>query len=364
MRLAGNVLRALVVVLVVLGMPATPAAASAPAGVQAALDEMVEQGSPGVALSYRGPRGSWALTSGVADLDSRRPMPAYANWRIASVTKSLVAVVVMQLAREGRLRLSDHVGAATVRDLLRHTSGIYNYTSDPAYQDPELWKDRTFRPADLVAIADQHPATPPGGPWAYSNTNYVLLGMLIEKITGHTLSAEVRRRVLIPAGMTSTYLPTSFPHILGPHATGYYWSGNAHPDDPDPHLVPLTVLNPSFYWADANAISNAHDVTLFWRALFGGRLLPASYVQQMTTAIPTGDPVFDLYGLGLESMKLSCGVRLWGHTGAVQGFGTQTWSTPDGAQQIVLSSNQSIFGERLLPILYAAVDSIDRGFCR
>src|SRR5262252_7631464 len=231
--------------------------APAPSAFQAAIQQIVHDGVPGAIGYVR--RGSQVTvtTSGLADVATRTPMAAGDRVRVGSVTKTFVATVVLQLVAEHRLSLSDTVarwlpglvpggGGITVQELLQHTSGIYSYTNDPGFQQA-LTADptRVWRPTELVRIAVAHPpAFPPGTTFAYSNTDYVLLGMIIQAATGHPVGQELQARIFQPLGLRDTYFPYANLHLRKPYAHGYLLGqpGATGPAD-------TTVMSPS--WAGA-----------------------------------------------------------------------------------------------------------------
>ncbi|PRY00624.1 serine hydrolase domain-containing protein [Allonocardiopsis opalescens] len=353
---------------------APPAAASpAPADasvdtalVQAALDQAVAAGAPGVSARITDGTEVHRLRSGVGDLDTGAPVPLDGRFRPASLTKSLVAVVVLQLVDEGRLELDEPVGAllpgvlpegsaVSVRQLLNHTSGLPDYISDPLFAHPRDYTGRSFTPGELVGIALAQPVRPPGE-FAYSNTNYILLGMLVEQLTDAPLPTELQRRVLRPTGMRHSYLPVTFPRILGPHATGYYRGA----DDAEP--TETTELNPSFAWASYGLVSTSADLGRFYRALLDGTLLPGPLLDEMRTTVPTGHPIWPGYGLGLEQVTLTCG-EMWGHTGSIPGYMTIAFATPDGGRHVVLSMNLQWLGAEVGTVLLALIDASNRALC-
>jgi D-alanyl-D-alanine carboxypeptidase len=227
-----------------------------PAALQKQLDGVVETGAPGVVGLVRTGEQTWQGASGLGDLRAKRPARAGDRFRIGSVTKSFVATVVLQLVGEGRLRLDDNLERwlpglvpggeqITARHLLNHTSGLYNYTDDL----PE--PPRRFRPRELVAIATGHkPLFAPGTQFSYSNTNYIPAGLVVERVTGQRLAAQLRQRILQPLALDGTELPTTERRIAGPHVNGY-----APPDedwrmsDGPGGLVNVTEMDTSWAWA-------------------------------------------------------------------------------------------------------------------
>ncbi|MFI6514279.1 serine hydrolase domain-containing protein [Spirillospora sp. NPDC050679] len=303
-------------------------------------------GGPGALIEMRNQHDRTVLTSGVADVTSRAPMRAGSNFRIGSMTKPFVATVVLQLVGEHRVVLdapverylpnvvrgSDNDGrTVTVRQLLQHTSGIPDYL---AHLDPrEVLKDPLAHhdARDLVALALAHPRTfEPGEGWRYSNTNYLLAGMLIEKVTGRTYGQEIHRRIIKPLGLRHTSVPSDRTTIAGPHPRGYARPGPTAP------LLDVTAFNPSVAGASGSMISSAADLNRFLGALVRGRLLRPAELREMMKTRPTGDSDHRAYGLGLESKSLPCGGLYWGHSGDIFGFETAGGATVSGRQATVM----------------------------
>ncbi|MCP3799359.1 beta-lactamase family protein [Allokutzneria sp. A3M-2-11 16] len=331
-------------------------------GLQASLDEMTKNGAPGVVAQLRDGDRTWIGRSGFGDLDRRTPVPRDARFRAGSVTKSLVATVVLQLVDEGRLSLDQPVlEDITVRALLNNTSGLPDYLSDPVFADPRVYGGRTFTPDELIEIALRHKGTTG---WKYSNTNYVVLGRLVERTTGKPVGEELARRVLRPAGMRSSYLPTTFPRIVGPHATGYYLHGDITQNpDPQPKLEPLTEINPSFAWAAYGLLSTTEDLQRFYSALLSGKLLPASLLKEMQQTVPTGNPAFPGYGLGVERVDLACGAA-WGHTGSIPGFMTFTFAREEGRRQFTFSVNAQVLDRSSGKFLAPGFAALEKALCQ
>ncbi|MGW4382154.1 serine hydrolase domain-containing protein [Kitasatospora sp. NPDC004531] len=320
---------------------ASPAVAATPpptAPPAPRLDALVaELGVPGALATVRDQHGrSTSAAAGVGDLATGAPVPADGEVRVGSNTKTFVAVVVLQLAAEGRVRLDrdiDHYLPGlvrgdgidgrhiTVRQLLQQTSGLPNYT---AYLDDD---PRPYQPRELLDLALRHPAAfPPGASWQYSNTNYLLAGLLVERVTGHSIGHELDTRIVRRLGLRHTYFPAPGESALrGPHPHGYYRDGG--------ELVDVTDLDPSWAWAAGQLVSTNADLNTFFTALLTpGRLLPAAQLAQMRTTVPA-DATFGpgaRYGLGLVSRPLTCGGRYWGHGGSIPGYETRTGATPDG----------------------------------
>ncbi|WP_053643525.1 serine hydrolase domain-containing protein [Streptomyces sp. XY431] len=335
---------------------AAPAAPVAPAADRAALDAALravvgEGGSSAVLAEVRKDgRTTWRGAAGVADLATGAPVPEDARFRIGSVTKTFAATVVLQLVGERRIGLDDPVerhlpglvpnGAAiTVRQLLNHTSGIYSFTDDPRFAtEGEEALDRwltvgrwtTYRPVEVVRIATaQPPYSAPGAAWHYSNTNYVLLGMIIEHVTGRGWDEEIERRIVRPLGLRGTSMPGTSPVVPGPHAHGYVERPSGGPAD-------VTLQNPSAYGAAGAGISTTRDLARFNAALLDGRLLRPAELAAMKQQVATGGD--NTYGLGLSRYPTACG-EFWGLTGGIAGYGTLVMGDAAGRRQVVVSIN-------------------------
>jgi len=340
----------LVVLLSVLAAGAAPAGAGvrsgvpAPSAFQAAIQQIVTDGVPGAIGYERHGSQVTVFTSGLADLATRTPMAADDRVRVGSVTKTFVATVVLQLAAEHRLSLGDSIarwlpglvpggGGITVQELLQHTSGIYSYTSDPGFQqalaaDPT----RVWQPAELVRIAVGHPPLfPPGTAFAYSNTDYVLLGLIIQAVTGHPVGQELQARIFRPLGLRDTYYPYANPHLRTPYAHGYLLG---QPGATGP--VDGTVMSPSWAGAAGGIVSTAADIARFSTALLSGKLLPPAQLHQMMTTTPTGQG--DDYGLGIQAEPFPCGTA-WGHQGSFHGYFSNAFTTTGGTSQAIILVN-------------------------
>lgn len=335
----------LAVALALASSPSATAAASSrirPRELRQLLDQVVAAGAPGVAARVVDERGVTQAASGVADQQTGRRMRPGLNYRIGSITKSYVATVVLQLVAEGRLSLDDTVERwlpgilpygeqVTVRQLLNHTSGIPEYVYGPIvqlYTDPS----RSWAPAELVALVAGQPQTfPAGTAWSYSNTDYVLAGMIVETVTGNDVGQELKRRIFRPLKLRDSSFPVDSETIPGPHA-----SGHSLPLSQQGPLLDVTVFNPSLAWATGALVSDLGDVERFFRALVRGRLIPRALLDEMTTAVPTGGGFG--YGLGLIVMETAAG-RVVGHDGAIPGFRDVVLSTMDGRRQVGVMMN-------------------------
>jgi D-alanyl-D-alanine carboxypeptidase len=319
------------------------------------------------------------VTSGVADTTTNEPVNPEGSFRIGSDTKPFVATVVLQLVGEGRLALDDTVeqhlpgvvagngndgNAITIRNLLQHTSGIHD--DYPGFDTPEQYHERRFSPfsmEELVARAMSHPPDfAPGTGWGYSNTGYMLLAMIVERVTGRPWSEEVDARIVQPLGLEHTFLPAD-PGLPEPHARGYqrFVPGGA--------LVDVTEQfdpNPS-----GGLVSTTADLNRFYRALLDGTLLGPEELAQAQRTVPVNEQVEQLwpggrYGLGLRERPLSCGGVYWGHSGGGAGYVTEGGVTPDGSRSVVVSMSSTL-SESLDSYVrqqQAADLLVDRALCR
>ncbi|MFG2062714.1 serine hydrolase domain-containing protein [Micromonospora sp. NPDC048871] len=319
------------------------------AELRAALTAVPEAGVPGVLAEVREGRHDWRGAAGQAYLTRPRPMQPQMRHRIGSITKTFVATTVLQLVDEGRLGLDDPIGKwlpdtvpgergdqVTVRMLLNHTSGIGNYTNAmiDSYASLNRMQVTTYPPADLVAIGLAMPPTgEPGARFSYSNTNYVLAGLLIEAVTGNDAPAEVQRRILRPLKLTGTSFPGTDPTIRGPHSGAYFAPFGVRD---------LSEFNMSWGWTAGEMISTMADLNTFFRALLDGDLLSPATLKQMLDGVPMLPelPEAGTYGLGIYSLPTPCG-EFWGHDGAVFGHLTYSLHSRDGTRQVSSGINIS-----------------------
>ncbi|MFC5285938.1 serine hydrolase domain-containing protein [Actinokineospora guangxiensis] len=327
-----------------------PSASAAPPAVEGALHAVVAAGAPGgYAQVVRGGTVERA-SAGLARTGGQAEPDPTGRFRAASVTKTFVATVVLQLVGEGRLGLDDTVAEhlpgllpypepITVRQLLGHTSGVPRdmaHWSGPEAVDTERWK--RFTPRQLVrAATDGVPLLfAPGTSFAYSNTGYTVLGMLVEEVTGRPLWVEVAARITVPLGLRDTEFPTHQPFLLRPAARGYE---QLYPDAPP---TDVTTYVMSRIWASGNLISSPRDLNRFFDALLDGRLLRPAELAAMKDARPNALGPFG-YGLGLMSLASPCGgPAWWGHGGDWPGYNTWSMHTEDTARQVTAGMNIDI----------------------
>ncbi|MFD4429066.1 serine hydrolase domain-containing protein [Nocardia sp. NPDC058497] len=312
------------------------------------LDQLLRDGNvPGAQLVATDRDQVIQLDGGFGDLTAETPFPDAARVRIASNTKTFVASVVMQLVGEGRAALDVAVerylpgmvtgpggdgNRITLRQLLSHTSGIPDYL--PLLGLSSEADLRRSRPVDeLIDMALARPAMfEPGAEFRYSNTNYLLLGQVVERITGASIADEVTRRVIRPLDLTDTYWP-DYPveqTIRGAHPRAYHYFGDKRVD--------VTDIDPNWGLPDGAMVSSGRDLNRFFIALVSGRLVPAAEFAEMTRTMAVGLPGITGVGLGLFRRKSSCGLEVWGHNGAIYGFSVLVAATATSA--VTISVNQ------------------------
>ncbi|MFE3502293.1 serine hydrolase domain-containing protein [Kitasatospora sp. NPDC059160] len=327
----------------------------------------VDAGVPGVIVRVDDGHHPLTIADQASWSTADHRLAAGDEFRMGSNTKTMVATLVLQLVAEHRLALTDpverwlpglvpHGSAITVRMLLNHTSGLANYLYAPAVlaaftgQDAHRWT-----PEELLAAGSAQPALfAPGTRFSYSNTNYIALGLILQKATGQSLGDLIQQRIARPLGLHGTYLPTT--DTAGPHLAHGYEPDAAHlaPLLPQgtppgtsfagPHRGPAdvdtTVVNQSTLWAAGGIVSTAEDWARFDRALLSGTLLPSAQLAEMRTTVPEdpGTPNGDGYGLGLRKVVLPCGT-VWGHDGQAAGYSSETYTDDSGTRTVsVLTS--------------------------
>ncbi|MEV7099744.1 serine hydrolase domain-containing protein [Amycolatopsis sp. NPDC051045] len=326
-----------------------------------AIEEIVDSGFVGVSLRVHDERGEWAGSAGTAELGGTAKPPINGHVRIGSNTKTFTATLVLQLVAEGELALDGPVAdylpefgldeRITVRMLLQHTSGVFNFTGEvcedgtiaqgipiPYGSTGAEWvanRFTTHHPQELVRLAVAKPARfEPGTGWSYSNTNYVLARLLIEKVTGHSFAEEMRQRIVKPLGLSGTVVPGASPEIPEPHAHAYY----RYEEAGEQKTIDITRHNPSWISTGGDMISTTQDLHTFIAALMSGRLLPPELLAEMCTPHPTGIPGMD-YGLGVFVLTTDDGGTVIAHNGATVGHAALMYSTPDGSKTLTAALN-------------------------
>ncbi|MFC6880855.1 serine hydrolase domain-containing protein [Actinomadura yumaensis] len=331
-----------------------------------ALRFVLELGVPGVAATVKSPHcGLWTGGAGVADLETGRKARGDEHGRIGSDTKTWTATVVLQLVGEGKVKLEDTVDhylpglvrtkdydgrKITVRQLLQHTSGLPDYLDAPFWEDEEAHRWDHIEPLQTVQQALRLP--PPDdrarSGFAYSNTNYNLAGLIVQKVTGHDIGTEITRRIIQPLGLRETYWPGDSVTIRDPHL-------RCHKKSPDGVLSDTTDWNTSEADASGVLISTAADATAFWIALLTGKLLAPAQLAEMKATVPADDD--EQYGLGvIRQPPAAGGTVTWGHSGSMaSGHGFLNSITADGERAVTLLINTDDYDRRRTQALVDAL---------
>ena len=315
--------------------------------VQGSMDALLAAGVPGIVVYARDGNRTLTLARGLRDTSAGLPMKRGNRFRVGSITKTFVAATLLRLESEGRLDLDDPVahwlpgaipngGDISLRQLLNQTSGLFNYTDDlPFYVSVLTHPLQKWTPQELLAIANSHPPTsPPGTKHSYSNTNYIVAGLVLEAVAGKPIAEALRDTFKVARLHHTTFEEDSI--IDGPFAHGYFYG------------VDVNVFDPAWVWAAGAISSDAKDIARFFRALLGGRLLADTQLQEMETLVPVGfaeDPAAG-YGLGLRGEThtffsegrphVTCGPGAWGHSGNYFGYQSLAINSRDGVRQVVI----------------------------
>ncbi len=334
--------------------PSTPGASETPSPVAtgsasstekeqvlSATQSLVDGGYPAALTAVRDKDGNTiGAAAGVGNLETGEAPPLDGEVRIGSNTKTFVAVVILQLVQEGKITLDEPIETylpgllkgegidatkITVRQLLQHTSGLPEYTDTvPGETDIFQIRDNYYSTRDLLDIALTKPAAfEPGSQFKYTNTNYIVLSLLAEKVTHRPLAEQITQRITEPLGLTHTYYPgPGEEDIRGTHPHGYHRNSQGELED-------ITRKDPSEAGGAGAMISTPSELGTFIQATFNGTLLTQDSIAEMKKTVDTGRPNRG-YGLGIFSMSLSCGGEAWGHTGGFPGYTTQNMVGPDG----------------------------------
>ncbi|MEI5103739.1 serine hydrolase domain-containing protein [Streptomyces sp. PmtG] len=332
--------------------------------------KLVAAGAPGVIVRVDDGRSrpvEIAEQAPWAERDHR--LRASDEFRMGSNTKTMMAVLVLRLAAEGELALTDPVekwlpgqvpggDAITLRMLLNHTSGLVDYTEDTELVPSILGKDRRqWTPEELLAVGVRNdPLFPPGTKWSYSNTNYAAIGAVLEKATGKSLAELVRDRIARPLGLKHTYYAEDATW-RGPHARGYEVDAPHMPPQVPAALreyagprrdghVDVSDNNPSWGGASGAVVSSARDWGRFYRALMSGELLPAAQLAQLRTTVPIfpDQPEGPGYGLGIQTSATACGT-VWSHDGGIPGYLSVNITDPTGGRAATVLVATEAFAE-------------------
>ena len=333
--------------------PAPSSVASLDPALAAALQGSVDASqaripAPGISVAVRLADGrTWTGVAGDRQLSPPRPVGPDTVFAIASITKTFVTAVVMQLVDAGELSLDDRLSRflpsyprardIRIRDLLGHTSGVFDYFQNPAYARRVFAdRDRTWTSKEILGLV-LGPACDPGACFRYSNTNFVLLGLVIEKVSGRDLSAAIRTRLLEPLGLDHTvFQPDEDTPRNAAH--GHLWGGGDLFHDQSgsgrvlPHRSASTVA-----WAAGAMASTASDLARWADALYGGEVVSPASLDAMLTFRRR-----DEYGLGTRTRTFQ-GHRAVGHLGGIRGYELAMWHFPEDSATIVVLTNRGLF---------------------
>ena len=355
----------------------SPAAAqdvgTLPARLQVQLDSLVDNTRvPGATLGVALPDGThFGVAAGFADTVLAQPMGRDARMLQGSVGKTYFAAVAMQYVAEGRLdldaHLSDFLGDEpwfhrlpnaediTLRQLMRHTSGIVRYELNPQFLE-DLTADplRTYTPEERLAyLFDTEAPFPAGEGWDYADTNYILLAMVMERVSGLDAYGEVRARLLEPLGLENT-VPSDRPDVPG-LAQGYAGAGNPFGGRDAMLEDGRLVINPQFEWAGGGFASTAEDLARWTWAVHRGQAFPEPLLDEVRDGVPAPLGPQGRYGLGVIMMELPAGTA-WGHSGFMPGYRTETYYFPDHGFALALQLNTTSPGAFQEPLLLIVSD--------
>ena len=310
---------------------------------------LVDAGYPAALAAVSDAKGESAgVAVGKGNLETGQAPPMDGEVRIGSNTKTFVAVVVMPMVQEGKVGLDEPIetylpglikgegidgSKITVRQLLQHTSGLPEYTdTTPGRSDIFQIKDHYIPPRDLLDTALGKPAAfEPGTQWAYTNTNYVVLGMLVERVSQRPVGEQIDQRIIKKLGLSHTYFPAPGDRsIKGTHPQGYHLSAEGKLGD-------MTEMDPAWAWAAGAMVSTPSELNTFFQAVFDGRLLTQSSIDEMKNGAVDASSRLGpgtVYGLGLIGRSLTCGGTSWGHGGTIHGYQTNNAVGPDGTAAI------------------------------
>jgi D-alanyl-D-alanine carboxypeptidase len=315
------------------------------------LAKMQQLRIPGAIIYVDDPGQScWTTAMGIGNLASREPMQVHNYMRIGSITKTFVATVILQLVDQGKLRLDDPVSTyqpevpngknVTIRELLNMSSGLFSYTEDHGFVQALLADPyKVWQPEELLAIAFRHrPYFAPGKGFHYDNTNYILLGLIMEQLTHLPAEQAIQRYIFRPLGLhQSSVLPRSSSAIPDPHARGYMYGTDFTGHGP---TLNVTDWNPSEAWTAGWMISTLHDLKIWAKALATGRLLSAATQKERLTwatcaPIWLGKP--QCYGLGVIDFG-----GFIGHDGSIPGFTSWIGYQPQNGATIIVLVNLNV----------------------
>lgn len=321
--------------------------------LKAALDAAIDaQRLPGAAAAVDLGDCSFRGAAGMADIETKTPVKPGDLFRAGSITKTFISTLVLMLRAEGELSLDDHVSTyvggvpggeqITIRQILNHTSGLFNYTENHGFLSAvEADPTRVWTPEELIAFsAAEPPYFEPGRDFEYSNTNYIVAGLVVEAVSGRPVVELLHARILDPAGLVNTYLDGAEPAVPGlVHGYGSY----------DGELVDTTsAVDPSSAWTSGGLVSNTDDLTTFFVRLLDGGLLGPAELAEMTSGLGALSPDVLEYGLGLAQRSSPLGTT-YGHGGGMWGFVSASYYAVErGAAITVLVNHEDGDAKRIV----------------
>ena len=306
---------------------------------------LVEAGYPAALAAVSDSKGESAGAAvGKGSLETGQAPPMDGEVRVGSNTKTFVAVVVMQMVQEGKVGLDEPIetylpglikgegvdgSKITVRQLLQHTSGLPDF-EETLFGTTDVFQYRYHyvTPRDILDSALSKPAQfEPGTQWKYTNTNYIVLGMLIERVSQRPVGEQIDERIVKKLGLSHTYFPAPGEEkIRGTHPRGYHLNADGKLED-------ITEMDPAWGWAAGAMVSTPSELNTFFQAVFDGRLLTQASIDEMKNGAVDASSHLGpgtVYGLGLIGTPLSCGGTSWGHGGTIHGYQTDNAVGPDG----------------------------------
>lgn len=299
------------------------------------------EGIPGAIVGVWAPeRGSYVKALGIADRDAQVPMNLYDRLRVGSNTKTFVITVVLQLVDEGRMSLDDTLSRfdigvempnaerITVRQLANMTSGLAEYLQSPEL--PSSFTPETYFDPHYLATIASHlpPLSAPGERWNYSNTNYLMLGLIVEAVTRSRVEDEIIRRLLVPMKLTSTVFPTVDPNMAEPYMHGYSLDENRYWVDRSVYFPP------SLTWTAGAMVSDMTDLKHWVKAYVSGTTNSAASQQERLTCIPAWSANMEYYGLGV-----ACTGGWFGYTGSIEGYNSAVYYLPERDSTLIVLVN-------------------------
>ena len=345
--------------------------------LKATIQTLVDNAYPGALAAKTDKDGNTVgATAGKGNLATGEAPPLDGEVRIASNTKTFVAVLIMKMVEEGKVKLDEPIETylpgivkgqgvdgkkITVRQLLQHTSGL------PDFGDGQLdyfaIRNDYVSPRDVLDGVLSRPAQfAPGAKFQYNNANYVVLGLLAERVAKRPIAEQIETKIVKPLGLKHTYMPAPGEKtIRGKHPHGY------HTRDGKPgKLEDITEADPSWEWAAGSMISTPSELNKFMQSVFDGSLLSQASISEMKKSVPAPEMGGE-YGLGLIGYKSSCGV-VWGHSGNNPGYHSLSAVRSDGtAATIVVTSMPSVNAKEVEMIKAGkyeqAVSALDKTLC-